>query len=130
MLKVHWARLKNGEEVAVKIQYPGLRNSIFADLSVLIFLSKLAGVLFPSYHLGWVFNELSGNLSKEVDFFTEIENAEILRKKLERRTDVRYAPLQIPQKVQLCGEEFAFFQIQYLKLIMILNPGYHIYIKI
>lgn len=83
--------------MAVKIQYPGLKNAIFADLAVLMFLSRLAGVIFPSYQLDWVFHELSGNLSKEVDFLTEIKNAKMLKKKFQKRTDVRYAPLYCQQ---------------------------------
>eukprot|EP00798_Chlamydomonas_sp_ICE-L_P025754 gene25754-11418_t len=40
LAQVHRARLQTGEEVAVKLQYPGLQSAVLADLVILKFLAK------------------------------------------------------------------------------------------
>ncbi|GMH41932.1 hypothetical protein BSKO_09851 [Bryopsis sp. KO-2023] len=87
--QVHQGYLKTGEKVAVKVQYPGLESAMAADLSFLSFFSRLAAWFFPSYELGWVFDELKVRLGKEMDFTLEAVNAEALAVKLKHRTDVR-----------------------------------------
>jgi predicted unusual protein kinase regulating ubiquinone biosynthesis (AarF/ABC1/UbiB family) len=41
-VQVHKARLQDGRQVAVKVQYPGLRGAANADLSTLSCLSRWA----------------------------------------------------------------------------------------
>src|SRR6185295_6191270 len=72
--QVHRARLKTGEEVAVKIQYPGIARTIDSDLR------NLSAVLFPA-RLGkdWdsikaYFEEIRRMLKLEVDYRKEAEN--------------------------------------------------------
>lgn len=43
--QVHRARLLDGTEVAMKIQYPGVANSVESDLSNLQLLVKLTNIL-------------------------------------------------------------------------------------
>ena len=52
-LQVHRARLLNGEEVAVKLQYPGLREAVRSDLGTMKRLSRLAAYFFPDYRWVW-----------------------------------------------------------------------------
>lgn len=62
------ARLSTGEQVAVKVQYPGLENCISADLSTIGVLSRLASMMFPEVKLAWLFDELQKKLEIELDF--------------------------------------------------------------
>jgi aarF domain-containing kinase len=72
--QVHRARLKSGEEVAVKIQYPGIARTIDADFRT------LGALLFPA-RLGrdWEytklqFDEIHRMLKLEADYLQEAEN--------------------------------------------------------
>lgn len=47
--QVHRARLSTGEEVAVKLQYPGLKKAVVSDLGTLKRLTMLAAVFFPEF---------------------------------------------------------------------------------
>ena len=49
LLKVHRARLSTGEEVAVKLQYPGLRREVVSDLGTMKRLTRLAAAFFPEF---------------------------------------------------------------------------------
>jgi aarF domain-containing kinase len=72
--QVHRARLKSGEAVAVKIQYPGIARTIDADFR------NLSALLIP-LRLGkdWEsvkaqFEEVRRTLNQEVDYFQEAES--------------------------------------------------------
>ena len=74
--QVHRARLKSGEQVAVKIQYPGIARTIDADFRA------LGALLFPA-RLGkdWEytksqFDEIHRMLKLEADYLQEAENLE------------------------------------------------------
>lgn len=95
--QVHKARLHDGRQVAVKVQYLGLEAAVAADMSTLSALSTAAAWLFPtSFELGWVLDDLRRNLALELDFRLEAENAGKLMQLLSRRKDVT-APAVIPQ---------------------------------
>jgi aarF domain-containing kinase len=64
--QVHKARLADGRQVAVKVQYPGLRGAANADLTTLGCLSRCAEALFPEFRLGWLFDELQLKLTEEL----------------------------------------------------------------
>jgi len=96
-LQVHKARLHDGRQVAVKVQYLGLEAAVAADMTTLSALSTLAGWLFPnSFDLGWVLDDLRQNLALELDFRLEAENASKLLHFFRGRKDVT-APAVIPQ---------------------------------
>jgi len=72
--QVHRARLKSGEEVAVKIQRPGVREKIFTDLSILQFIARQAEGQMPEVRLldvPGVLRELRKSISDETDFRIE-----------------------------------------------------------
>mmetsp|Transcript_28800 Transcript_28800/g.73421 ORF Transcript_28800/g.73421 Transcript_28800/m.73421 type:complete len:584 (-) Transcript_28800:963-2714(-) len=75
LAQVHRARLVTGEEVAVKVQYPGLAARVAADLAVMKLFNTVAALLFPNLHLGWLYTELEQKLAVELDFRTEVRNA-------------------------------------------------------
>ncbi|WP_340106908.1 ABC1 kinase family protein [Rhodohalobacter sp. 8-1] len=69
--QVHTARLKSGEKVAVKIQYPGVRDTIASDLG-------LAKSLFKRFiknkeDLNEYFEEIESTLRLETDYIHEGE---------------------------------------------------------
>lgn len=72
--QVHRARLKSGEEVAVKIQYPGIARTIRADLR------NLKTMMRPFlFNENWraveaLFEELRVGLEAETDYCREAEN--------------------------------------------------------
>ena len=63
---MHRARLSDGHEVAVKIQYPGLEKAANADLSTLNVLSSAAAAAFPEFDLSWLSKELRLKLEEEL----------------------------------------------------------------
>lgn len=87
--QVHFAKLKSGKHVALKIQYPALEQSVAADLSCLMLISRFADFLFPKCHLQWIFKRLKKEIGDEMDFNIEARNAENLEQSLKHRSDVR-----------------------------------------
>ncbi|AKU92262.1 ABC1 kinase family protein [Vulgatibacter incomptus] len=77
--QVHRARLPSGEEVAVKVQRPGVRELIFTDLSILQFLARQAQAQMPEIELldvPGVLRELRKSIADETDFRVEAAHLE------------------------------------------------------
>lgn len=73
--QVHRARTKDGQEVVVKVQYPGVDQCIESDLKHLRLALKLAGVLkVDKEMLDAVFAEIRRSLVDELDYVKEAEN--------------------------------------------------------
>ncbi len=94
--QVHRARLKTGEPVAVKIQYPGIARTIDADFR------NLSALLLP-LRLGkdWEalkgqFDEVRRMLDREVDYVQEAESLRIARE-LFRPGDGILVPRSYPE---------------------------------
>jgi len=78
--QVHRARLKNGEQVAVKVQRPGIRAVIEVDLEIMLHLATLAERHVEELALHKpvkIVEEFARTLEKEIDF--RIEAAHIDR---------------------------------------------------
>lgn len=106
LAQVHKARLKDGTEVAVKVQYPGLESALNADLFAMSTLAAVAAVLFPASDWRWMFTELREKLSEELDFRNEADNAARLAACFAGRDDItvpRLFPRLSSSKV-LCME--------------------------
>ena len=71
--QVHRATTRDGRELAVKIQYPGVRRSIDSDVDNVAALMRLAG--FPPRHvdLGPLMAEAKRQLREEADYAREAE---------------------------------------------------------
>lgn len=67
--QVHKARLKSGEEVAVKIQYPNVRNTIHSDLAIAKSLMKR--IAKRGANLDEYFEEVESTLIEETDYIQE-----------------------------------------------------------
>ena len=77
--QVHRARLKSGEEVAVKIQYPGVDATVEQDLGnlklLLRTLQAIAGdIMRQKIDTQTIFTELAERLREEIDYVTEARN--------------------------------------------------------
>lgn len=71
--QVHKAILKSGEEVAVKVQYPDIREIISSDLKNAQSLSQLLRIFFPAMDIAAMTEEISTRILEEVDYLHEAE---------------------------------------------------------
>jgi ubiquinone biosynthesis protein len=72
--QVYDARLKDGQRVAVKVQRPGLDQSLLSDLDVLVDLSSVIDRLVPAYRRSMVHRvaeEYANRARGELDFRAE-----------------------------------------------------------
>ena len=76
LAQVHRARLKDGRDVAVKVQYPGIEAIINLDLQNIRLLARIAGRLLRDFDLTPIVDELSMTAPLELDFINEGHNAE------------------------------------------------------
>jgi len=77
--QVHRATLKDGTEVVLKIQRPGIRPKIDADMRLLGHLAALAEKHIPelaAYRPQKVVSQFAKSLQHELNFVTESQNAE------------------------------------------------------
>ncbi len=72
--QVHRAVLTSGEAVAVKVQYPGVREAIDHDLANAGMLFGAAGVLAKGMDVRAVVEDLSEGIRAELDYLREAEN--------------------------------------------------------
>lgn len=72
--QVHRARLANGDEVAVKIQYPGVADAIGSDLKNAGMLTRMAKMMYPSLDPVPVIEELRERITEELDYEHEAQN--------------------------------------------------------
>ena len=85
MAQVHRAVLREGGEVAVKVQRPGVRNQIEIDLEVLSELARFATRYTPfgaRYSLLQIVRELEQSLSQELDFRLEADNTRLIGRQI------------------------------------------------
>ena len=72
--QVHKATLKSGEIVAIKVQFPGVRQSIDNDLSSLKFIMKTSGMLPAKFPLDYYITQCGDLLKRETDYELEAVN--------------------------------------------------------
>ncbi|KAL4713146.1 hypothetical protein ACJJTC_018791 [Scirpophaga incertulas] len=76
LAQVHKARLKDGTVVAVKVQHHYVKKNINIDLKWMEFVLKTMSKVFPDFQMQWLIDETKKNLTKELDFIQEGQNAE------------------------------------------------------
>lgn len=80
--QVHFATLRNGREVAIKIQRPYIQKIVEVDLSALSWVVKVIKNYEPirrSANLEALFKEFSKVLYQELDYVQEARHAELFR---------------------------------------------------
>ena len=86
--QVHKAKL-NGQEIALKIQYPGIRESIESDLKIIRRVGEsFVKVSGKEVSLKGLFEELKDVLEKETDYLNEANNMRLYSEKLQE--DLNY----------------------------------------
>lgn len=85
LAQVHTARCKQtGKKLAIKVQHRGLRETSRGDLLALTAVVRTAEQLFDEFNLGWICDEITPQLPRELDFTNEGKNAEAASDHLRR----------------------------------------------
>ena len=72
--QVHKATLPSGEEVAVKVQYPGVDQAVRSDIRNVSAMTKLAVAIAPNLDPKEIANEIKERVLEELDYRREAEN--------------------------------------------------------
>ena len=76
LAQVHRAVTSAGEEVAVKVQRPGLRRQFDVDLATMRFITGAVLVVFPNFDFSFLVPEFRDRLARELDFTWEGRSCE------------------------------------------------------
>ena len=90
--QVHSATLKDGRRVAVKVQYPGVAESISSDLNNLSLLLTASRLLPKGLYLDRTIANARTELGWECDYIREADGARRFKKLLEEESDVFTVP--------------------------------------
>lgn len=82
--QVHRAKLKDGTDVALKIQYPGVAKSIESDIKSLMGIINLWDILPKGMFADNVMSVAKRELRREVDYINEAEAGRRFKKLLEQ----------------------------------------------
>lgn len=69
--QVHRATTKDGRDVAIKIQYPGVRRSIDSDVDNVVSLIRLSGMVPKTIDITAILGEAKRQLHEEADYARE-----------------------------------------------------------
>jgi predicted unusual protein kinase regulating ubiquinone biosynthesis (AarF/ABC1/UbiB family) len=70
--QVHRARLKTGEDLAVKVQYPGVAQSIDSDIDNVAGLLKLTRLVPKGLDIDSILEQAKAQLKQEADYTSEL----------------------------------------------------------
>mmetsp|Transcript_20589 Transcript_20589/g.49506 ORF Transcript_20589/g.49506 Transcript_20589/m.49506 type:complete len:692 (+) Transcript_20589:615-2690(+) len=85
LAQVHSAICKEtGKKLAIKVQHKGLRETSRGDLFAMASVVSIAEKLFEDFNFGWVCEEMTPQLPKELDFNNEGKNAEAAEAHIKR----------------------------------------------
>ena len=87
--QVHRARTSDGEDVAVKVQHPGVAAAVEADLRNLGLVSPILKRLAPDLDAGAVLAEIRERISDELDYELEAQHQRRLARMLRGHPHVR-----------------------------------------
>src|SRR6266581_6711193 len=76
--QVHRAMTHDGRAVAVKVQYPGIAESMAADLANAALLRRMLKVTAPSQDVDALFAELRDRVLEELDYRMEADNQRLM----------------------------------------------------
>ncbi len=86
--QVHRARLKTGELVAVKVQYPDIEEIVRIDLRALRRIFNVISYFAPHHGLDSVYREIRAMILQELDFRKEAENVARIAANFEARGEL------------------------------------------
>lgn len=93
LAQVHRARLRDGRDVAVKIQYPEIAHVVATDIQNFGFLVGILARLEPNFDFRVLVDEVTKLVPLELDFLNEAANAERMAGLLAARADVFVPPI-------------------------------------
>lgn len=76
--QVYRAVLRDGREVAVKVQYPGVEKAVRADLRNLALFAKLWRSMWPALNGEGLIEEITRNLESELDYRREARTQHVV----------------------------------------------------
>jgi hypothetical protein len=85
---VHLARLKNGDKVAVKVQYPDIEEIVRTDLRALRRIFAVLGRFMPEWGFDTIYREIREMVLSELDYRKEAEAMRAHRRQLQAPPDV------------------------------------------
>jgi predicted unusual protein kinase regulating ubiquinone biosynthesis (AarF/ABC1/UbiB family) len=94
--QVHRASLKSGEQIAVKVQYPGIREVIASDIRTFHFIIKLLKIFYRRINLDVIFSEFSRIIHEELDYIQEGKNAEAFARNFSDNPKIRIPAVYWP----------------------------------
>lgn len=74
--QVHRARTRDGQEVVVKVQYPGIADAVDSDLTQIKTLAKLKGGFMDKEAMEEAFEEVKARMYEELDYAHEAEQCQ------------------------------------------------------
>ncbi len=91
--QVHRARLKDGRDVVIKVQRPGIYETMQNDIKLLVRAAKIAKVIGPKamvdiVDVQGVIEEMWESTKKEMDFYNEAKNIERFAKNNKDEADL------------------------------------------
>ena len=86
--QVHRATLFDGRDVAVKIQYPGIAETIDSDIANLASMMTMSRVVMEGERVEEILDEVRRGLLEEVDYTAEADNLETFGAILDQHPDV------------------------------------------
>lgn len=79
MAQVHRAKLHDGTDVCVKIQYSRLKTNLITDYLLLAKFNEWIQRVFKQYNMSWLLKEFYDNITNEMDFVKEARNCDGVR---------------------------------------------------
>jgi predicted unusual protein kinase regulating ubiquinone biosynthesis (AarF/ABC1/UbiB family) len=76
--QVHRAVTRDGRAVAVKVQYPGIAETIAADLRNVTLIRRMLRITAPAQDTGALLSELRDRISEELDYRREAASQRLL----------------------------------------------------
>lgn len=86
--QLHRARLHDGRDVVVKVQYPGIRDVIVSDFSLVRMLKPLYRSYFPNANIDEIMEYSSQQLLEECNYLREAANQQLARKLFENDPEI------------------------------------------
>jgi ubiquinone biosynthesis protein len=89
--QVHYATLRDGSDVIVKVQRPGIREALDNDITILSAIARLLDRYIPDsrfFNPVGIVDEFSKTVRKELDFTVEARSCLRFRKNFERDPDI------------------------------------------